>query len=187
MKAKPEETPEKTQGSGKPQCPTTAAGLGNRSAEVSQHLQGLCFSHQAASKGRSHQKPRSGRLTGVSTMAWLGVWRAQGCWVWVWPCPLSPWGMISAVPLPSWRGRAAAGLLCSLPPSLIILQRIRGRRRRRRAASKAHWPPPRSLPATLEPRPRGARPLVERDTRLRRATQLWLGKGRGRSPRVGKE
>lgn len=78
MKAQPEEAPEKTQGSGRPRCPTTAVGLGNRGAEVSQHLEGLCSPLQPVSsmtsKSRSHQKPvtMSGRVTGVPTTVMAG-------------------------------------------------------------------------------------------------------------------
>lgn len=41
---------------------------------------------------------------------------------------------------------------------------------------KRAWLPPCSLPASPEPWPRA---LAELDTPLRRATQLWLGKGKG--------
>lgn len=102
------------------------------------------------------------------------------------------WGQPGAVPR---RGRAALGLFRRarpsskpehhLPRSLTILQACRGRREASKASSSSP-PPPRSSPAGLEPRPGGARALVECDTPcLQSATQLWLGKGRARSAREG--
>lgn len=136
-------------------------------------------------KSKSHQRPLQ-RLDAVegSGMLDLGLPLTRG--------PLRTlWVMVSAVPLPCWRGRAALSLLRRarrsskpekrLAQSLTILQHVRGRG----AASKTRWLPPRSLPAGPEPCPRGTGALVERDTHLPR--NYGWGKGRGRSPWEGEE
>jgi len=97
-----------------------------------------------------------------------------------WATALSRWQSSSWSPLQS-KGKLEPEKY--LPQSLMILQHVRGRR----AGSKASSLPSRSLTESLESWPRGAPALVECDTHLRRGTQLWLEKRRGRSPRAREE
>lgn len=174
-----------------PHCSCWALGSHNTSKGSALHTR-LSPARPLRAEATTSQGPLSGRVTGVSTTAMAaGMWSCGGLRdVGFESGPWSPsWGMGWCRPsaLLAWQSSSCSPLQSEaekcLPQSLIILERVRGRRG---AASKALWLPPRSLPASLEPWPRRARPLAERDTRLRRATQLWPGKEGADRPGRGK-